>query len=389
MNIMFVTGMFVKKGKNLGGMPNYVYKATTALKERGHNAYILAADDENREWEYKGVKVFSVKTFPHITRYAWIAYGLHAVLRDIVLQKKIKELVKQLDINLIQYTGWFGVGLFHSKKMGVPAVMRMSSYAKIQLISAFTSKQIKVISKMEQLASRNMNGIFAPSNVIAEAFGKDIGKTVRVIETPFRLECKEDDWDYSLWKEKLNNRKYLLFFGRLTPDKGILTIARALYDILEKNRDIFVVFAGDLTAINKKSILDVLKDSAKEHSERIIYLGSLNREKLYPVILKAYAVLMPSLMDNLPNSCMEAMYFEKIVVGTKGTSLDQMIEDGVSGLLIETDNDKELIDKINILMNMNCCEIKAMGMKAKERILCMHPDITIEQLEQYYMNYLI
>lgn len=387
MNILFVTGLFVKENQNLGGMPNYIYKATTSLKERGHNTYILAADDENREWEYKGIKVFSVKTCPHVTRFAWIAYGMHAILRDLVLQRKIKKLVKQLNIDIIQYTGWFGVGILHSKKLGIPAVMRMSSYAKIQLVSAFTESQIKVISKMERLAAKNMDGIFAPSKIIADTFGKDIGREVKVIETPFKLGCSKENWDYSLWTEKFEGKKYLFFFGRLTPDKGILTIKRALYDILEKYRDITFVFAGDTVNIDGRNIVDILKDNAGEHRNRIIYLGSLKREQLYPMISKAYAVLLPSLMDNLPNSCMEAMYLEKSVIGTKGTSLDQMIEDGVSGLLIEPDDEDGLISKINILMNMDHNQLEMMGKKAKERISNMHPDKTIKQLMAYYRNF--
>lgn len=44
-------------------------------------------------------------------------------------------------------------------------------------------------------------------------------------------------------------------------------------------------------------------------------------------------ILMPSLSDNLPNSCAEAMSLGKIVIGTNGSSLEQFIENKKNGFL--------------------------------------------------------
>ena len=389
MNILFVTGMFVKENQSdIGGMPNYIYKAATALQQRGHKVYVLTADDRTYNWEYKGIPIYSVKEFPHVTRFAWIAYGVQNILRELVLQKKIGELVSMSDIDIIQYTGWFGVGLFHNRKRGIPAVMRMSSYAKVQLVANFNARQISVISKMECWACRNMNGIFAPSKVIAREFSKDVHREVKVIETPFQLEISRENWDFSLYNEKLKGTKYFLFFGRLTPDKGILTIARSLYQMLNTHKDISFVFAGNLTKIEGKDVLDILNDYGKEHKERIIYLGALGKEQLYPVIDGAYAVLIPSLMDNLPNSCMEAMYLKKVVIGTRGTSLDQLIEDDVSGLLMEPDSKDMLISRMNEVLEMPLEVMRRIGENAHRRIKLLNPEVTIKQLEEYYMRML-
>lgn len=387
MNILFVTGVFAKENASVSGMPGYIYKATTALKRRGHQVYIVTADDESRSWEYKGIPVYSVKISPQFTNLPWIAFGLYNVLRDYALQKKIRQLVSKLHIDIIQYAGWFGVGLLHSKRMGIPAVMRMSSYAKIQLVASFSEEQINVISKMERWASRNMDGIFAPSHVIADSFADDIKREVKVIETPFEMEIAEESWAYSLYDEKLNQKKYFLFFGRLSPDKGILTIARSLHQLLEEHKDIFFVFAGDLSVIDGKNVLDILRNCGGEYKDRIIYLGSLRKEQLYPIIKNACGVLIPSLMDNLPNSCMEAMYLQKIVIGTKGTSLDQLIEDHVNGLLIEPDNDKMLINGVNEVLSMPLEVKHNLGENAFRRIERLRPEITIKELEEYYKKY--
>lgn len=388
MKILFVTGLFTKENQSIGGMPGYIYKASSALRKRGHQVYILTADNENRSWEYRGIPVYSVKIIPQVTNFAWIAYGIYNVFRDLALQKKIRKLVIELNIDIIQYTGWFGVGLLHSKQIGIPAIMRMSSYAKIQLVSSFSKNKINVISKMERWASKNMDGIFAPSYVIANSFSSDIGREVEVIETPFEIEIMENEWDYSLYDKRISGKKYLLFFGRLTPDKGILTIARSLHHVLKEHKDIFFVFAGDLSIIDGKNVWDILQDYGCEYKDRILYLGSLRKVQLYPVIKNAYAVLIPSLMDNLPNSCMEAMYLQGIVVGTRGTSLDQLIEDHVSGLLIEPDNEKMLINAVNEILDMTIEKMNNLREQARKRINMLRPEVSIRELEEYYKKYM-
>lgn len=386
MNILFVTGLFAKENAAISGMPNYIYKTGKMLKQRGHNAYILTADDRSHKWNYKGVEVYSVKTFPHLRGFAWLSFGVNCVLRDIVLQRKLRKLVKELNIDMIQYTGWFGVGLLHSPRLGIPAVMRMSSYAKIELTSVFKINQVNVISQMERWASRNMDAIFAPSRVIANGFAKDIHREVKVIETPFQLEINPCDWDYSVYNAKLKEKKYLLFFGRLSPEKGVLTIARSLYRVLSKYDNIYIAFAGDLFNMTEKDILEIFHNYGKEYAERILYLGSLSKEKIYPIVSGAHAILHPSLMDNLPNSCIEAMYLYKVVIGTKGTSLDQLIQDQISGLLIEPDDDEMLVEKINLVLEMSEEERKNLGDNAHKRIVMLSPEKTVKELEEFYQD---
>ena len=82
------------------------------------------------------------------------------------------------------------------------------------------------------------------------------------------------------------------------------------------------------------------------------------------------------------------MYLKKIVIGTKGTSLDQLIEDHVNGLLIEPDNDKMLINGVNEVLSMPLEVKHNLGENAFRRIERLRPEITIKELEEYYFNLL-
>ena len=107
MNILFVTGLFAKENASISGMPNYIYKTVTALEQRGHNAYILTADDKSCSWKYKGVAVYSVKIFPRLRGFAWLSFGLQSIIRDAFLQRKLyaKQLGEEAGMKMLMPMG--------------------------------------------------------------------------------------------------------------------------------------------------------------------------------------------------------------------------------------------------------------------------------------------
>ena len=79
---------------------------------------------------------------------------------------------------------------------------------------------------------------------------------------------------------------------------------------------------------------------------------------------------MPSRIDNMPNTCIEAMAMGKIVVGTRGASYEQLIEDGRNGFLIEIDSReglKNAIYRIEVLTKEERKVIESEARKTTER----------------------
>src|SRR6185503_2715013 len=79
---------------------------------------------------------------------------------------------------------------------------------------------------------------------------------------------------------------------------------------------------------------------------RLIMLENLPHSQLYPVIAGAQFIVLPSLIDNSPNACLEAMGLGKVVIGTSGTSFEELITDGVNGFLVPRDDPQALADKM-------------------------------------------
>ena len=109
-----------------------------------------------------------------------------------------------------------------------------------------------------------------------------------------------------------------MFFGTIKRLKGAKEIALCIKDIFEKYPKLYLVLIGKTIDLpSEPNYVDFIKKKAEKHLNRILHFNSVPHEKLYPVIENSYGVLMPSLIENFSNACVEAMRLKKIVIGTE------------------------------------------------------------------------
>lgn len=381
MNILFVTGLFANDERDtaLGGMSGAVYKSALGMQQRGHSVRILACAGRERRWRYQGLTI-SVRVGQGIEEKAAGAMLIDILKRELAVRRYVQKLDCEKAIDIVQYTGWFGVGLLHP--CGIPAVMRMSSYTKVQLSNNFSTGKRFLLEAVEYLAAKRMNFVFAPSRITAAGLEKDIQRAVVVMETPFRQE--ETKWDDSILRSRLESKRYLLFFGRMTVDKGIYVIRDMLHEILDRYREIHIVFAGGINRHEGVLVSDELMEAAGEHGSRVVFLGLLPKERLLPVIDGAELILMPSLADNFPNACAEAMSLGKIVIGTDGSSLEQFIQDGVNGYLVERNNPGQLCRCVDRVLRMEPGQKELVSIRARKKIEGLDLESYSKKMEKIY-----
>lgn len=382
MNILFVTGEFAnsKSEMALGGMSYAVYKSALGMQRCGHNVQILAVANYNKRWFYRGLEVISVKTYQYGDGDSLKSVFTGILKREYCLRKTIKKLNKKEHIDIIQYVGWFGIGLFHCN--AIPSIMRVSSYTKVQFEHNYLKSRKYLLELIEYLAAKKMNYIFAPSKIMAAGIEKDIRKKVGVKETPFLFE--DIIWDEGILEKKLKGKKYIFYFGRMSVDKGILVIRDILYKVLDKYQDIYFVFAGSSSQFNGICIEKELLRVSKQYKNRVMFLGWLGKSKLYPIIDNAEMILMPSLSDNFPNSCAEAMSLGKIVIGTNGSSLEQFIENKKNGFLAEIGSAENLYYIIEKVLNLEEKEKEKISKCAQMKIKKFDLDVYSRRMEVLY-----
>ena len=286
LHIVYVTGYFAEREKDiLSGMEIYIYKTAKNMIMHGHEVTILAVGHCDKEWTYDGIPVVSRQVNRSIGMGIFNVtlneYVIYPIIREFVFNHALNEINKKKKITLVQYAGWLGVGMLYSGRY--PSVLRLSTYAKEQLYANYTEKEIQMITWCEQMAAKRFDGIIAPSNALGKPYSKDTGRKVTIIKTPYRSDNLEQE-DFSIYDEKLKGKKYYLYFGRITQDKGVETIAHAIYNILSNHKDIYFVMAGAIPVSKNKNLLKEVYDAAKAYKNRILYLGAISHNQLKPFI---------------------------------------------------------------------------------------------------------
>lgn len=382
MIVLFVTPDFPERNEPLTGFPAYLYRVSLALIDMGHKPIILTAGQRNVSWSYKGIEIIRVK-------YNFFTKGndsLNFVINSYRISHRLAREIKKLDakmrIDIIQFTSLRGVALLYYGE--IPTVMRLSSYAKTYFASyeTYTKKYVKTMALIERLSSRRCNAVFAPCKITAKAFSQDIKRKVYTIETPFVDEV--DSYDDVYINSKLKDKKYVLFFGTLYPDKGIKVIGQCLRRFLEKNIEYHFAFVGVATLIDGENAAKMMRRCAEPYADRIVILPAIPHKQLYPIIQRADFVVLPSLMDNFPNACIEAMHFGKVVIGTDGASFEQLITHKKNGILCRIGDAEDLLSKMQMVVNMTDEEKKEIGELARKRIDRLKPEYVVKNLLQLY-----
>jgi glycosyltransferase involved in cell wall biosynthesis len=234
------------------------------------------------------------------------------------------------------------------------------------------------------LGSRRASALYAPSEFLKRTVTRRHGVKCGVIRPAFERE--KIDWDWSAYHQHCEEQDYLLFHGTVGRLKGVGVLVEALTSLLPRVPDLRLKLIGkDYTmGAGEGMATELIQRRLGEFGDRVKWLDRMPHSQLYPILSKARGSVLPSLIDNLPNTALEAMALGRVVIGTRGASFDELIEDGKSGLLVEVGDAEGLAAAMERLWNMPESERKAMGEAAKEVVAEFRPEKTIPILESYY-----
>jgi len=397
MRIAFVTPEFVTEPSHAGGLANYLGRLSVALVQHGHEVHVLLGADCDQTIAYRGVNVHRIVPFwdrwqltdrldPLVPRSFYNAY------QDIKLAWSLwhrwRQLKQVIGFDLVQVANARAVGLFFRWERQVPVVARLSSYRPDwdRAAGHAVTNGLQLRWWLERLALRSSVRCYAPTHFVAERARQGYGLAqVDVVETPFFLE--EPREDTAPFERHLQDQTYLLFFGRMTQIKGVHLLADALPEVLARFGHLHAAFIGGWgKAPDNRPMPDYIRERLAPFEDRLTLLGPHSHAQLYPFVRNARLVVLPSLMDNLPNACLEAMGLGKVVVATHGSCFEQLIEDGRSGILVPAGNTDALARGIELALQMSEAERQSMEQQARQSVAKLEPPQAIPRLVRYYRS---
>lgn len=389
LRIAFATPEYVTESHFDGGLANYTNRVSRALAQLGHDVHVVTLSLKDEEaFLHEGVMVHRVtlkrgwQTLNRFTRYV-LPTTLHWLNFSTQVYSKLKQLHRHDPFHLIQYPNYSSCGVFSIPLLRAAHVVRASSY-ELSRNDRRRNLDLALADRLEALQYKLTKNVYAPSHTMQQMLVQKANvPDAALIRPPFYVET--EDWDHAVYDQFLKGRQYVLYFGRFQLHKGFHILAQALPRFLNQYQDAYAVLVGrDMETSLAPSMAAYARAQCGSSAARLILLENLPHSQLYPVISGARLVALPSLIDNSPNTCLEAMGLGKVVIGTTGASFDELITDRMNGFLVEPNNADALAE--TMISAWVDPKLEEMSVAAKQRMLQFAPDKATASLLDYYSN---
>lgn len=169
---------------------------------------------------------------------------------------------------------------------------------------------------------------------------------------------------------------YCLYFGRLSAEKGVKTLVRAMAELKQEN----LIIAG--TGPQEMEIKRLIKTLGLDNVQLVGYKSGL---ELHRLIENAIFTVLPSQWyENNPFAIIESFAYGKPVIGASIGGIPELIEDNVNGFLFEPKNYQDLADKMKRLFTDRTLA-KEMGAQARYKVVNKYsPEKYFQQLISIY-----
>ena len=142
--------------------------------------------------------------------------------------------------------------------------------------------------------------------------------------------------------KNIEKKEYLLYIGRLSNEKGILTLIKAV-----NKTEYTLLIAG--TGPLEQSIYDYIKNN-----DRVKLLEFVCGEEKEKLISEAKAVIEPSeCYDNSPTVVIESFSYGVPVIVSEIGGVQFMVQENSNGYKFKAGNVEDLFEKINLLFQDN------------------------------------
>ncbi len=313
-----------------GGVEIVVEELSTRMVKSGNEVVCYNrggkhALDKNQKIEdlkeYKGVKLKKVLTIDK--------KGLAAMTSSF--SATISALFSKVDVVHYHAEGpcaWMWIIKWFSKKR-VIATIHGLDWQRAKW-GGFATKYIKY---GEKTAAKYADEIIVLSKNVQEYFKKEYNRETKFIPNGVS-KPKIEKPDIIKKKYKLGKDDYILFLGRIVPEKGIHYLIDAFKNISTDKKLVIAGGASDTSEYYKE-----LKEKAKDN-KNIIFTGFIQGKELDELYSNAYIYCLPSDLEGMPLSLLEAMSYGNCCLTSDIDECTEVLED--KGTIFKKGNVKDL-----------------------------------------------
>lgn len=336
----------------INGVSTSVKMLEQALKEKGHQVYIVTVNTKNMKYIYEN----DGKTI----RIPGIPTGIYDYRLTGIYPIRVINKIKKWNLDVIHSHTEFGVGTFAriiSKQFGIPLVhtyhTMYEDYVHYITHGYFDKSSKKLVEYFTKFyCDKTASELIVPSkktyNLFKEKYKCD--KNIYIVPTGMDI----DNFDVNKLKQskiqelknkyELNNSFVILYVGRLAEEKNIEFIINNQYSLLKKYPNLKLLIVGNGPDMEKYKKL--CKKNKIESST--IFTGAVPRDDMPYYYALGNVFVTASITETQGLTVIEAMASGIPVVAINDESFSNTVIDGLNGYLFNKKND--YLKKISTLI---------------------------------------
>jgi glycosyltransferase involved in cell wall biosynthesis len=373
LNVCFVTPEYFPIS---GGTGAYVYYLSHSLQKLGHNVHVVARHSEDAEDTVNGISVHYIKgTGNALTRYWKFARSA---------SKKIEELNNQIGFDIIHAnlplvpnfaipkdSSKALVCAVHSTWKGEAIVTRQSNPTELNPNEKMMLRFNRVLRSYEKKLINRSDALIAVSKYtvdeLTDLYGIEKEK-IHVIYNGVDIDKFKPRPDKTELRKEFGleeDKKMVLFVGRLYHRKGLEILLRSIPPVLQEYKDVKFAISG--TGFKKKE--ESLRSLAKELDieDYVTFLGYVPDEKLPDLYAASDIFVLPAIYENFPFAILEAQATALPVISTKVGGIPEFLVDNENGFVIDPGDPTQLTQRVLTLLQ-DPKLAKEMGKRGRKRI---------------------
>ncbi len=345
-----------------GGIGTYSYYHARALVKLGHTVHVFAGSTRIGVFhsEHDGVRVTRLKDEGWVHRLlrparASECWWFHNRVETAYAQFLAMRAALDSEVfDVVEAPECGGDAAVVSTLLPVRVAIRFHSPARLIMSTYQTTKlDRRLTAFVEQIAIRRAHVRTACSQFLADQTTALMGvpPPVHVVPNGIDLELFDQDEGVGV-REQFGlprDAVIVLFANRLEERKGIHLIYDMAVRVMKRHGQVHFVLAGrDLFGYVANNVLP--KIQAEGLGDRFHVLGPLELASVRALLKHSDIFLLPSVWENCPYSCIEAMAARRAIVSSDCGGMPELIADRQNGLLARNGDAASFAERLEELI---------------------------------------
>lgn len=352
----------------------YVYGLSRKLMERKHQITVITRGSWEKPYyqeKVDGITVNRVRFIP--------AFPFHLQPHGFLISRFLKAMESNFDVIHLHNSNIPVVETSLPTVVTVHGTMRghIAHRESLDLHSFVVRALSPMYIAIDEKVVNSADKVIAVSNACAEEL-----KVLYGIKSPEIIPNAVDSTFFSPAHHKDNPKPYVLYTGRLSPEKGLIDLIACAKIVSKDLPELKFALSG------RGPLERHLKKMVAKHDlqKRFHFVGYVNRDILLKYYQNATIYVLPSYWEGLPTTLLEAMACGLPVVGTAVAGTSEVIADHKTGFLVPPHNPEKLASAILELLDNETLR-EEIGSEARKHVMRFYNWNTIVgKIERVYQS---